>query len=267
VEVKAGDELKEIYDAESRQFPPWAWILLSLMTAYTLAYSFIAKAIQTADNCVNYGFWLWYITPVPVLGVFMYVTAIILQRKHKRKVAAGFEYLERDMQWTNKTLLQFPKTALLAGVTAGLLGIGGGMVIGPLFLAIGMEPQVGTSSCAFMILWTAFSGVVAYGADEHLGWQLAVSCVSVGFISGQIGQRLVNTVLKKTGRPSYVVFLLGGIIGCATLAMSAGMIAKMVQGDYNADDKVEPGEKLFYIGTGFGCQRPSAPYNSTYDLH
>ena len=44
------------------------------------------------------------------------------------------------------------------------------MVIGPLFLAIGMEPQVGTSSCAFMILWTAFSGVVIYGVDEHLGY-------------------------------------------------------------------------------------------------
>ena len=46
------------------------------------------------------------------------------------------------MQWDGATLRRFPKTALLAGVTAGLLGIGGGMVIGPLFLAIGMEPQV-----------------------------------------------------------------------------------------------------------------------------
>ena len=47
-------------------------------------------------------------------------------------------------------------------------------MIGPLFLAIGMEPQVGTSSCAFMILWTAFSGVVIYAVDNHLGAQLAI---------------------------------------------------------------------------------------------
>ena len=49
---------------------------------------------------------------------------------------------------------------------AGLLGIGGGMVIGPLFMSIGMQPQVGTSSCAFMILWTAASGVLNYYFSE-----------------------------------------------------------------------------------------------------
>ena len=191
----------------------------------------------------------------------MYVTAIILGRKHERKVAVGFQYLDADMQWTRAQLLKFPKTALLAGVTAGLLGIGGGMIIGPLFLSIGMEPQVGTSSCAFMILWTAFSGVVAYGADDHLGAELACSCVAVGFVSGQLGQRLVNAVLKKTGRPSYVVFLLGAIIGSATVAMSAGMIYKFAIGDYNTDGVVEDGEQMFYLGTGFGCKDgDDAPY-------
>ena len=59
---------------------------------------------------------------------------------------------------------------------------GGGMVIGPLLLSIGMEPQVGTSSCAFMILWTAFSGVVIYGVDGKLGAELAIWCVGFGFI-------------------------------------------------------------------------------------
>ena len=153
--------------------------------------------------------------------------------------------------------MKFPKTAVLAGVTAGLLGIGGGMVIGPLFLSIGMEPQVGTSSCAFMILWTAFTGVVIYGVDDHLGAELALWCVAFGFISGQVGQRLVNTVLKKTGRPSYVVFLLGAIICLACLAMATTLVVKMVTGDYDANDVIEQNETiathLFYLGSGFGC--------------
>lgn len=161
------------------------------------------------------------------------------------------------MQWNSATLRRFPVTALLAGVTAGLLGIGGGMVIGPLFLSIGMEPQVGTSSCAFMILWTAFSGVVIYYVDDHLGTQLMLWCVAFGFISGQIGQRVVNAVLKKTGRPSYVVFLLGSIIGAACLSMTITLVIKMALGDYDANDVIEPDERiethLLYLGTGFGC--------------
>lgn len=53
-------------------------------------------------------------------------------------------------------------------MAAGLLGIGGGMVIGPLFIEIGMQPQVGTASCAFMILWTATSGVIQYAMADKV---------------------------------------------------------------------------------------------------
>jgi uncharacterized membrane protein YfcA len=249
------DELAAILREEAKPFPRWAWLILSCMILFTMLYSFVKKVLQDDPGCIDAVYWLWYILPVFVLTGFMYATAVILGRMHARKVAAGYEFLPTDLQWTKETLFKFPKTALMAGIAAGLLGIGGGMVIGPLFLSIGMEPQVGTSSCAFMILWTAFSGVVAYGADEKLGYQLALCCISIGFVSGQIGQRGVNAILKKTGRPSYVVFLLGGIIGTATVAMSAGMLTKMIQGDYNADDEVEAGEALFYLGTGFGCER------------
>merc|ERR1712137_461869 len=109
-------------------------------------------------------------------------------------------------------LSKFPKTAVGAGVTAGLLGIGGGMVIGPLFLAIGMQPQVGTSSCAFMILFTALSGVVQYLAAGYLG---------------QLGQRGVNKILKATGRPSIIIFLLAAIIGSACVSMTVAGVAKI----------------------------------------
>jgi hypothetical protein len=42
------------------------------------------------------------------------------------------------------------------------------MVIGPLFIEIGMQPQVGTASCAFMILWTATSGVIQYAMADKV---------------------------------------------------------------------------------------------------
>merc|ERR1719199_1282828 len=198
-----------------------------------MVYSLVKKIIQKDANCQDWAFWLWYVTPVPILG-----------KRPERKLAAGYEYLPADIRWDTASLKRFPVTALLAGVTAGLLGIGGGMVIGPLFLAIGMEPQVGTSSCAFMILWTAFTGVVIYGVDDHLGAELALWCVGFGFISGQIGQRLVNTMLKKTGRPSYVVFLLGSIIGAACTAMAITLITKMAAGDYDANDVIEQNETI-----------------------
>merc|ERR1719387_801810 len=252
-EAGSTGELELIYAEDSKQFPLWAWALLAPMTIYTMVYSIVKKIIQKDANCQDWAYWLWYATPVPILGGFMWYTAILLGKRHERKLAAGYEYLPADIRWDAASLKRFPVTALLAGVTAGLLGIGGGMVIGPLFLAIGMEPQVGTSSCAFMILWTAFSGVFIYGADGHLGAELGCWCVAFGIISGQLGQTFVGAVLKKTGRPSYVVFLLASIIALACCAMGTTLIVKMAQGDYDANDKVEENEKLFYFGSDFGC--------------
>merc|ERR1711981_989538 len=130
----------------------------------------------------------------------MYITAMILKKKHARRVAAGYHFVGaneeepeyRDLQWTSEVLRQFPVIAVLAGVAAGLLGIGGGMVIGPLFIQLDVQPKVGSSSCAFMILWTAISGVVQYYYAGSIGWEFILYGVVVGFISGQLGQQMVD---------------------------------------------------------------------------
>ncbi len=36
----------------------------------------------------------------------------------------------------------FPTMALLAGMLGGMLGIGGGMIINPMLIEVGMHPQV-----------------------------------------------------------------------------------------------------------------------------
>ena len=41
----------------------------------------------------------------------------------------------------------FPVMALLAGMLGGLFGIGGGMLISPLLLQVGIAPEVNYSSC------------------------------------------------------------------------------------------------------------------------
>lgn len=44
--------------------------------------------------------------------------------------------------WDAQELWSYPATALLTGTMGSLLGIGGGMVIGPVLLALNLPPQV-----------------------------------------------------------------------------------------------------------------------------
>jgi len=165
-------------------------------------------------------YWLWYWTPVPVFAAFMWTCGEILKERTRRRLACpGYVALETDIQWDNHFLAKFPGYALAAGVAAGLLGIGGGMIQGPIFLDIGMEPQCATSATAFFILWTASSSTILWWTSGNIHWQLMLWVFCFGFVSGQIGRHGINKVIKETGRPSYVIFLLGTIIACACAAM------------------------------------------------
>lgn len=237
--VEASAELQAVLADEATQFPIWVYATLIPMTAFLVVYKILSRTVF--NQCAKWNlesrggepkgwakgiFWLFYWTPVPVFSTFWIIIAkIVKKRSDRRRNCPGYVPLENDLVWDEKFMAKFPAYALGAGCAAGLLGIGGGMILGPIFMAVDMEPRCATSASAFSILWTAGSGTILWIFSGNLGWQLMLWMMCFGFASGQIGQRLVDGVLKKTGRPSYVIFLLGSIIAMACIAMVTSGIA------------------------------------------
>lgn len=46
------------------------------------------------------------------------------------------------MDWTSKIFILYPLFGFIGGILAGLLGIGGGLIIGPMLLELGIHPIV-----------------------------------------------------------------------------------------------------------------------------
>ena len=88
-----------------------------------------------------------------------------------------------------------------------------------------------------------------YWVAGKIHWSFILYFAAFGFASGQIGQKGVDKVLKKTGRPSYVVFLLAFIIMAACITMTAnGIVAAIEQHN--------DGENLFKFSTeDFTCTK------------
>jgi len=247
-------ELDAVLADYAIQFPRWAYGTLIPMTTFLVIYKLLSRSVF--DQCATWElasrggepkgwaggvFWTWYWTPVPVLSIFWLVIARIIKKRSDRRVACElYVPLENDLIWDEAFMAKFPLYALGAGCAAGLLGIGGGMILGPIFMAVDMEPRCATSASAFSILWTAGSGTILWVFGGNLGWQLLVWMMCWGFVSGQIGQRMVDKILKKTGRPSYVIFLLGSIIATACLAMVTSGIATIAQ-------EVDNNKPIFYL--------------------
>ena len=87
-----------------------------------------------------------------ILIGFTFLTGKMLVDETKMMNECGYPWWKEDLKWDLKKAILFPICAFIAGVGAGLLGIGGGMILGPFMLAWGVNPQVSAATSSFIIL-------------------------------------------------------------------------------------------------------------------
>ena len=124
-----------------------------------------------------------------------------------------------DINWNERNTTIYPLLSTLAGLAAGMFGIGGGMVTAPLMLALGVHPQVSSATSACMILFTSSTSALCFLIFGYLKSDYAVFCLVIGFVSTIIGQTVMSALLGKTGRSSYIAFCIGGVIAISAVAM------------------------------------------------
>ena len=104
---------------------------------------------------------------------------------------------------------------------AGLFGIGGGLIKAPLLLALGVHPAVASATSASMILFTTFTATTSFVVYGTLVWDYGPVCVLIGFCATLVGQLVMNSLLKRTGKMSYIAFCIAGIISISAVAVAA----------------------------------------------
>lgn len=72
--------------------------------------------------------------------------AVKLNKEHKKRKSTGNPELicEASIEWSALNLAFCAFCGILGGTVGGLLGSGGGFILGPLLLEIGVIPQVPT---------------------------------------------------------------------------------------------------------------------------
>lgn len=240
-------DLGELLDAEARLLPPEKFVYFFFTAAFITIYALFKEGVIDGIPECSAGWWVWYMLPIPIFAVIaFFIGRVILAPLHERRVRAGYEYLDTDLKWDLDTLKRFPLISFVAGVAAALLGIGGGMVLGPMMLDLGIMPQVVSATNGFLIILTASGSVVQYLANGRLHLEVAAWFIMCGFFGGQVGSRVLKAVLKRTGRQSYVVLLLGSLIGISAVAMTGVGIVRVV-------DSVAGGDGLFDVDTSDIC--------------
>ena len=106
--------------------------------------------------------------------------------------------------------------SLVVGILSGLFGVGGGFLMTPLLIFLGIPAAVAVSTEANQIVASSVSGVIAHWRKKNVDFKMGFILLIGGYIGSSFGVWLF-AILKDIGqielviRLSYVVFL--GMIG------------------------------------------------------
>lgn len=140
-----------------------------------------------------------------------------LMKKQQQKESANYPFQPEDPVWDFAKVRFYASFTFLAGIVAGLIGIGGGMVLGPLMLVMGIHPRVSTATTATMIVLTSSSAAIIFVSSGLVPWSYAIFFFFVCLCGAYIGKTHIDGYVKKTGKASILILILATIIGLATL--------------------------------------------------
>ena len=176
-------------------------------------------------SCGTKGYWALVLCNVPVMGALTRLAARYLLGEGRRKAQIGYEYAEGDVEWDSTKTSRYPALVSVAAVAAGMLGVGGGMVLGPIFLELGMNAQVSSATSTLMVLFMSSANVAQFMVFGMLDAQYATFYGCVGVVGALVGTKSAGALLKATGRTSIIVFFLASILlGSGVLMVATGVI-------------------------------------------
>jgi uncharacterized membrane protein YfcA len=158
--------------------------------------------------------------------------ALKLVRHQQEKVAVDYPFLPHDVMWDTSKLRFYAFFTFLAGVVAGLIGIGGGMVLGPLMLVMGIHPRVSAATTATMIVLTSSSVAVLFVTAGLVPWEYAVFFFVTCLTGAYVGKKYIDGYVKRTGNASLLIFLLATIIALATCGCVIIVFMRLAEADW-----------------------------------
>ncbi|KAK9723899.1 hypothetical protein RND81_05G032900 [Saponaria officinalis] len=206
------------------------WKRLLLLVIVWVVFVLLQVIKNDAAACSTW-YWVLNLVQLPVaFGVFGYEAIKLYDEGKKRKICGNTESVcGASIEFTPVTISFCALCGLLGGTVGGLLGSGGGFILGPLLLEIGVIPQVASATATFVMLFSSSLSVVEFYFLRRFPIPHALYLMSISLLAGFWGQYFVRKLVAFLKRASIIVFILSAVIFASALTMGVIGIKKSIQ--------------------------------------
>jgi uncharacterized membrane protein YfcA len=202
--------------------PPWKVGLMFLCCGGILTFTILKGGgdINPLDlQCGETAHWIITLVTLPWVLIISYIARQHLVNRFAQKKECGYEYLPQDIRWDSSATIRYPLICSTAGLAAGMFGVGGGIVKGPLMLEMNVFAPVTSATSATMILFTSSGASVSYLLFQQLNLNYGAVLFCLGMFWTFFGQIALNKAVKASGRNSYIILLIGLTVALSAIAM------------------------------------------------
>lgn len=110
--------------------------------------------------------------------------------------------------------------AIVIGLVATMLGLGGGVFMSPIMIEMGVHPQSAAATSTLIVLFSSLAAAITYGVTGRLNLSYVAVLTPLCMAGGFFGVFVLRWAIRRLRTASLVTFVMAGII-----LLSAGLIA------------------------------------------
>lgn len=161
------------------------------------------------------GYWIFELFFALTFLVVAILTLIYLVKVTEKKQRLGYKFDPTDTIWNYRSSTKIALVALVAGLLAGMLGIGGGLVMNPVMLELGVLPEISTATSSSLVFFTSSIAVIVFASGGAIDPEYGGFLFALAFVGSLIGVLVIKRIVTRSGRTSILVLLLAIILGLA----------------------------------------------------
>ena len=96
---------------------------------------------------------------------------------------------------------------LVVGCVGAYVGIGGGSIVGPTLILLGIDPHMAAGTSLAVVFFTGLSSAIAYAHKRLVDWKIGLILELTTFPGGYVGSRLTGITASQTMKKAYTALL------------------------------------------------------------